>query len=141
MPPIGWNILAVIVGLVVGNVVNFGLVNLGMAVIPPPEGADVSTMEGLRAAIGLFTPMNFLFPFLAHALGTFAGAFAAAKLSASYPMIFALVIGGFFLIGGIMMVVMVGGPLWFIAADLVLAYIPMGFLGGKLGGGRKPQNA
>ena len=31
------------------------------------------------------------------------------------------------------MVVMVGGPAWFIACDLVLAYVPMAWLGGRLG--------
>ena len=81
--------------------------------------------------------MNFLFPFLAHALGTLSGAFIAAKIAASRPMILAMVIGVFFLIGGIMMVSMVGGPIWFNATDLLLAYIPMGYLGGVLGRGTK----
>jgi hypothetical protein len=47
-------------------------------------------------------------------------------------MIFAIFIGVLFLAGGITMVVMVGGPLWFILTDLLLAYIPMGILGGML---------
>ena len=32
-----------------------------------------------------------------------------------------------------MMVCTVGGPVWFIIIDLVFAYLPMAFLGGKLG--------
>ena len=31
------------------------------------------------------------------------------------------------------MVRTVGGPAWFIAGDLALAYLPMAWLGGKLG--------
>jgi hypothetical protein len=31
------------------------------------------------------------------------------------------------------MVSMVGGPLWFVTADLVLAYIPMAWCGGRMG--------
>jgi hypothetical protein len=141
MNPIARNILAAIVGLVVGNVVNFGLINLGMAVIPPPEGADVSTMEGLRESMQSFTPVNFLFPFLAHALGTLSGAFVAAKLAASHSMKFALGIGVFFLLGGIAMAFLVGGPVWFLAADLLLAYLPMALLGGFLAGGKRSQTA
>ncbi len=80
----------------------------------------------------MFTPPNFFFPFLGHELGTLAGAFAAAKLAASHQMKLALGIGVIFLIGGITMVVSCGGPMWFIATDLVLAYLPMGYLGGKL---------
>ncbi len=141
MNPIARNILAVIVGLVVGGVVNLGLVNVGMAVVPLPDGADISTMEGFRESMKLFTPVNFIFPLLAHAIGTLAGAFVAAKLAAGHGMKFAIGIGAGFLVGGVMMVFMVGGPVWFIASDLLLAYIPMGFLGGLLARGKRPQTA
>ncbi len=126
---------------VAGSVVNLGLINIGMSLIPLPQGADVSTMEGLRESMKLFTLSNFIFPFLAHSLGTLAGAFVAAKLAASHPMKFAIGIGVCFLIGGATMVFMCGGPMWFIAADLLLAYIPMGFLGGILAGGKHSQAA
>ena len=141
MNPIVRNVLAVIAGVVVGSVVNMGLVNVGSVVVPLPEGADVTSMEGLQKSMKLFTPVNFLFPFLAHALGTLSGAFLAAKVAASHPMKFALGIGVFFLIGGVAMVSMVGGPLWFNVADLLLAYIPMALLGGFLAGGKKTPAA
>lgn len=130
MKRIGWNVLAVVLGIIVGSVVNMSLINLGMWLVPLPNGADASTMEGLREAMKSFTFANFIFPFLAHALGTLAGAFVAARLAASHPLKFALGIGVFFLIGGVMMIAAVGGPLWFSAADLLLAYLPMGYLGG-----------
>jgi len=38
-----------------------------------------------------------------------------------------------FLLGGIMMVVSVGGPIWFIMMDLTLAYLPMAWLGYRIG--------
>ncbi len=123
------NILAIVVGFLIGSIVNIGLVNLGMALVPLPEGADVSTMDGVRESMKLLTPINFVFPFLAHALGTLAGAYTAARMAASFQMLIALGIGLFFLMGGIMMVVMCGGPIWFIASDLLLAYLPMSFLG------------
>lgn len=128
------NILAVIVGIVIGAAVNMGLVNIGPSIIPPPAGADVTNMEVLKESMKLFEPKHFIFPFLAHALGTLVGAFVAAKLAASHKMACAVFIGFFFLGGGIMMVYMVGGPMWFIVADLVLAYIPMAYLGGMLAG-------
>ncbi len=130
MNPIAKNSYAVLSGLVVGSLVNMGLVNIGPLVIPLPEGADVSTMENLSESMKLFTPVNFLVPFLAHALGTLSGAFIAAKFAANHHMKFAMCIGAFFLIGGVTAVMMLGGPLWFNASDLLLAYIPMGYLGG-----------
>jgi hypothetical protein len=45
----------------------------------------------------------------------------------------ALVIGLLFLLGGIASVFMLPSPVWFTAVDLILAYIPMAFLAGKLG--------
>lgn len=134
MKSVGKNILVVIAGFIVGSIVNIALVNIGPSVVPLPEGADVSTMEKLRDSMKLFTPLNFLFPFLGHALGTLAGAFVAARFAASHHSKLAMLIGVFFLIGGITMVSMVGGPLWFNVADLVLAYIPMGLLGAALAG-------
>ena len=126
------NLLAGIGGVVVGSIVNMALVNVGPSVVSLPEGASVSSMEGLRESMSLFTPANFIFPFLGHALGTLVGAFAAAKLAASDHMKVALGVGVFFLIGGAMMVKMIGGPIWYNMVDLLLAYLPMGFLGGAL---------
>jgi hypothetical protein len=140
MNPIARNALAVILGVVVGSLVNMGLVNTGSLVVPLPEGADLSTMESFRDSIELFTPANFLFPFLAHALGTLSGAFIAARIAASHPMRFAIGIAAFFLIGGVTMVSLVGGPMWFNVSDLLLAYIPMGYLGGILAQGKRPQS-
>lgn len=134
MNPVLKNILAVVAGVVIGGIVNSLIVNVGPAVVPLPEGADVSSMDGLRESMHLFRPVNFLPPFLAHAIGTLAGAFMAAKLAASHAMKLALGIGVFFLAGGIAAVVMLGGPAWFIVADLVLAYIPMAWLGAHLAG-------
>lgn len=130
------NILALIAGVLIGGFLNGFLVNVGPAIVPLPEGADVSTMEGLRDSMKLFAPINFLFPFLGHALGTLVGAFIAAKLAVSHHYKFAMGVGVFFLIGGIAAIKMLGGPLWFNAADLVLAYLPMAWLGARLAGKR-----
>lgn len=134
MNPIVKNTLAVIAGIVAGSLVNISLVSIGPSIVPLPDGADVSSAESLAGGTKLFTPLNFLFPFLAHALGTLVGAFVAAKLAASHQFKFAMLIGVFFLAGGIAAVSMFGGPLWFNITDLVLAYIPMGYLGAILAG-------
>lgn len=131
MNPIVKNILAVIAGLVVGSIVNMGIVMISGSVIAPPEGGDITTMEGLKATMHLFEPKHFIFPFLAHAIGTLVGAFVAAKIAATKKMTMALLIGVFFFIGGAINVSMLGGPLWFTVLDLVMAYIPMAYLGGK----------
>jgi hypothetical protein len=132
MHPIIKNILAVLTGIGVGSAVNMGIITISGSVIPPPDGVDNTTMEGLKAAMHLFEPKHFLMPFLAHALGTLAGAFLAALIAANHNMKFALGIGAFFMLGGIANVLMLPSPLWFTVLDLGAAYIPMGYVAGKL---------
>ncbi|MFZ1255212.1 MAG: hypothetical protein WAR77_02625 [Saprospiraceae bacterium] len=131
MNPILRNILAVVVGAILGSVVNMGFIMVSGSIIPPPDGADVTTMEGLEASMHLFQPKHFIFPFLAHAFGTFVGAFIAAKMAIRQKMIYAMGIGVFFLIGGITNIFMLPSPVWFTVLDLVVAYIPMACIAGK----------
>lgn len=72
---------------------------------------------------------HFPFPFLAHALGTLASAFIAAKITAQRKLLAALVVGAFFFAGGVMAARMIPAPGWFTAADLICAYFPFAWLG------------
>ena len=125
-------VLAVVLGLVVGSVVNMALVMVSGQVIPPPPGADMTTAEGLRAALPALEPRHFLVPFLAHALGTLAGAFVAAKIAVQRGRPGALIVGTFFFVGGVMAARMIPAPGWFIALDLLCAYFPFAWLGHRL---------
>lgn len=127
------NILAIIAGFVIGSLVNVGLVSLGPMLIAPPPGLDMTSVESLREGAQLLQPRHYLFPFLAHALGTLVGATAAFLLAASYKRAIALGIGVFFLAGGVAASFMIPSPAWFIALDLLLAYVPMGWLGAIIG--------
>lgn len=57
------NILAVIIGLVLGASVNMLLIMSGPHLIPPPAGVDVSDAQSIGASIHLFEPKHFVFPF------------------------------------------------------------------------------
>ena len=128
--------LAVIAGIVIGGFVNYGLIVISPMIIPGPEGVDITDPEILKENIHLFKPKNFIFPFLAHALGTLVGAFAAAKIAGVNQLRVGLIVGAVFLMAGIMMITSVLGPMWFNVLDLVVAYIPMGWLGAQLAGNK-----
>jgi len=98
----------------------------------PLEGVDVNDMKALVEAMKTFEPKQFLFPFLAHALGTFFGALVAGLIAANHKMKFAMAIGGVFMLGGILVSFLLPAPTWFIIADLTIAYIPMAFIAGKI---------
>ena len=126
------NILAIVLGLLIGGTVNAGIIMVSGYIIPPPAGANLTTMEGLQAAMPLMEPKHFLMPFLAHAFGTLVGAILAASMVVNYKMRFAMIIGICFLVAGIMNVFMLPSPVWFTIVDIGFAYIPMAYLGGKI---------
>lgn len=127
------SVLAVIVGVVIGGCVNMAIITLGPLLIPPPAGVDVSNAESLAQAMHLFEPRHFIMPFLAHALGTLVGALVAWLIAVTHKDRFAYGIGAFYLLGGIAACVMIPAPLWFMALDLLAAYLPMAWLAIQLG--------
>lgn len=128
------NILAVVLGLVGGNLVNMGLITLGHMVMPPPAGFDPNSMEGVARTIHLLQPADFIVPFLAHALGTFAGVLIAMFLAASRHKAIAIGLGAVFLLGGILANIMIPAPIWYRIVDVVFAYVPMALLARKMSG-------
>ena len=125
-------ILAILSGIFLGSVVNMGIINLSGSIIPPPNGADLTTVEGITSAMHLMEPKHFLMPFLAHAFGTITGAFVAALITKKNEMSIAMFIGVVFLLGGITSVMMLPSPLWFTLTDLIVAYLPMAYIGARL---------
>lgn len=118
----------VLLGMIVGSVVNMGLIYLGPMAISTPEGFDNSSQEALLATVHLLEARHYIFPFLAHALGTLTAALVAALIS-SHRVVAAIAAGSLSLLGGIINAILIPAPLWFEVADLFLAYVPMIWLG------------
>jgi hypothetical protein len=137
MPNLLRNVIAVLAGIAIGGIVNTALITVSPSLIPPPAGVDVNNPESLRNAMHLFEPRHFIMPFLAHAVGTLAGALAAYLIAASYNVQIAYAIGAVFLCGGVAASFMIPAPTWFIALDLLVAYLPMAWLGIQIGTGMK----
>ena len=122
-------LIAIIAGLFIGSVVNMSIVKLGGFILPLPNNLDASKMEDLKAAIPYLDWIHFIFPFLAHALGTLSGSIIAVLFSKNHPIFSAYTIAIFFFAGGVTMnLFLLPSPIWFTVVDLVLAYIPMGIL-------------
>lgn len=122
------NSLIFVVAIFVGSNVNMALINLGPKLIAMPKGFDLTTEKGLIAAMPFMEAKHFLFPFLAHAFGTFIAAlliFVLMKEKSNYYSFFAAAL---FFLGGAYMVKVLPAPLWFNVTDLILAYFPMVFL-------------
>lgn len=131
MPPIIKNVLAVFLGWLGGSAVNMGLINAGYSLYPL-TGVDTSDMAALAEVMPTLDAQHFIFPFLGHALGTLVGAIIAGLIAATDKMKYALIVGVLFLLGGLLVNYMLPGPTWFTVLDLVVAYLPMAWLGGTI---------
>jgi hypothetical protein len=126
------SLLAIIAGVLTGSLVNMAVITFGTQFIPAPAGVDMTELDSIKASMHLFEAKHFIIPFLSHSLGTFVGAFVTAFIVRNNQMTLALIIGVFFLIGGVASAVLLPVPYWFAVVDLILAYIPMAWLGWKL---------
>jgi hypothetical protein len=125
------NILAILVGVLIGGIVNMAIVTSGSFLIAPPQGADLTTEKGLLAAMPLMEPKHFLMPFLAHAIGSFVAAYLATRFSKTKARRVPTIVAALFFIGGLMDILQLHAPIWFSCIDLALAYFPMAFLAYK----------
>jgi hypothetical protein len=131
MHPLLRSILAVIAGIVVGGAVNYGIVLINGVLFPLPVGINTNDFAALREATAKMPPTAMILPIVAHAGGTLVGAWLAAWIARRAALVHGLIIGVFFLVGGITAVIMLAAPLWFAIIDIAL-YLPAGWLGAKL---------
>jgi hypothetical protein len=125
--------IVILLSIFIGAQVNGAFLTLGTNLIPPPEGFNLNSMEGLKAAVPFLEAKHYLFPFLAHAIGTLISAVLISRFLKSQQFVFSMMAGILFLMAGVAMVIMLPGtPIWFILVDLIVAYIPMAYLGYKL---------
>lgn len=141
MPTLLRNVLAVLLGIATGAVVNSVIVVVGPSLIPPPAGVNMHLAESINQSMHLFEPRHFLMPFLAHAVGTLAGALVAYLIAGSYKARMAYAIGAVFLCGGVAASFMIAAPAWFIAVDLIAAYLPMAWLATRIGARMQPPTS
>lgn len=127
------NTLAFFAGVVALVVAKYVAIKLGNAVIPPPAGTDLSTFEGFKAAIPLYEVRHWIPAFFEHSVGSMAGGAAAAFFAVSHRMRLALGVGALHMLGGIAAAGMLPLPGWVVVVDLAAMYLPMAWIGGKLG--------
>lgn len=119
------NALSSLVGIIVGMISNICLIILGSFIIVAPP--NMNPMDATNWSL-----VYFIFPFLAHSLGTLTGAVVASKISKNNSILVPVFVGLYFLCGGLYMTFIMPAPLWFILCDLALCYIPMALIGWNL---------
>lgn len=80
------NILVVVVGVVLGSVVNMGLVILGLMFIFLFEGVDLSIVEGFVVVLLLLDVCYFFMLFLVYVLGILFGFFIIVRIVVNWEL-------------------------------------------------------
>jgi hypothetical protein len=133
MNPVLRSILAVIAGIIVGNILIFGVQMLSVFFYPTPPGLDPTDTEAMKEWIASLPPGALLFVLAAYAVGTFGGAWLAARLAGRAPVLHALFIAVFFFSASVVNLskYQPAHPTWFVIANLGL-FVPVAWLGGRL---------
>lgn len=138
-------ILAIVLGMVIGSVVNMMFVQLSNSVYPLPEGVDPNDFEAFKAYVeahGLPTGV-LLIVLIAHAGGSFASGFVCGAIVKKPWYFAAALLGILWTAGGVAMLLMLPSPIWFAITDVAF-YIPAALFGtwagGRLIGGATPAS-
>ena len=126
------NILVVIGGWIIGNLVNGGIVALSFSIFSFPQGIDPSDIDNFDKLIPFLGVKHYLFALAAHSLATIAGVYFVARLVTKAPAFFGFGLGLVFFLQGIGNAWSMPFPFWFEATDLVVSYIPMTLLANVL---------
>lgn len=128
MNPIIRNTIAVLAGWLIGVMLVNGAI-VQMAFSTYPSSVDTQDMKAISKFLETASIMFMLYPFIAHAAGTFVGGFVAGLISKNRKYGTALIVGALSFLGGLIMVFLIPAPAWFIGLDLIVAYFPMALLG------------
>ena len=109
-------VLATIIGFIVGNGVNFAIINLCM---PVQVEAGADQYEAMLEMMNSFTAMDYMIPLAAHVFGILAG-LIVARLICKTSNIPIYIIGGLHMVGTVINIFMIPAPSWFIVVDLIL---------------------
>lgn len=128
-------ILAGVIGVVVA-VVLVGLVQLGgQQIYPPPAGIDFHDQAQVAAMVANLPTGALVFVLAAWAMGSFGGAFIAAKIARRSQTGVALVVAAFMLAAIVFNLVAYPHPLWMMVLG-VLMPVPCALAGSALARGR-----
>jgi hypothetical protein len=95
------NIGAVLLGLVVGSVLNMALIMANMSLFPGPAGLDFDDTAAMAEYVASLPDSAFILVLLAHVGQASVGGWIAARVGASRPVVLALVVGVLTMVGGL----------------------------------------
>jgi len=129
---IGAVVVAIVAWFVIIQIGEFAVHQL----YPPPAGYNTRNMDEVKRYVAGLPQPAMLIVLVGQALGSLAGAIAAAKVGRSRVPVY--VFGALLLVAGIASTFMIPQPLWFVVVELA-AYIGATVAGAMLGSPHRVQ--
>jgi hypothetical protein len=134
MRPILRSGLAVLLGALAASAVIMAVEFLDATIYPSPPGMDPNDPDSVKSAMAALPIGALLLVLLGWIVGTFAGAWIAARLAPRSPIVHGLIVGVLLLAGGIYNMLEIPHPLWFWVLG-VAVFLPSAYLGARLAAG------
>ena len=129
-------LLAIVTGLITAMLVIFGVEAIGLLLFPPPAGMRLDTEADLAKLVAMSSPAAKAWLVFGWALGSFVGAWVAARISRQHRRIAALAVALFIVAGTLMNAMVIAHPIWMNLLGIVLP-IPLALLAARLAESRK----
>jgi hypothetical protein len=117
-----------------------GVETVCSSLYPPPPDLDASDHEAMGAYIGELPVGALLVLLVGWAIASGAGAWVAARVAGRAPITHGLIVGGWFLAGAIMTMMMIPHPVWMMIAA-VAALSGCSYLGARVAATTPPARA
>ena len=118
------NFIALLLAFLSAWLVTSAIIILGHSIVPTPEGMDTNSFESIKNNFHLFQTKHFIFPLIAHAMGTFISAYIVSHFAVSHKFKFALGVGVLFMFVSLWLSLRIGHFRWIGILEIAL-YIPM----------------
>lgn len=125
------NVISIITGLVVGLIVVAGIQMINYGLFPLPPGLDPGDREGMLEHIKGLPTLAYIILLVSHLAGSFMASITACKIATNQFLKIALGLGIFFMIMGIINMIRIPHPMWFMILDSCI-YVPAAYLGYKI---------
>lgn len=129
-------LLAIVTGLITAMLVIFGVEAAGLFFFPPPAGMRLETEADLARLVALSSPAAKAWLVFGWALGSFVGAWVAARISIRHCRIAALAVALLVVAGTVMNALVIAHPLWMNLLGILLP-VPLALLAARLAESRK----
>ncbi|KAF1714406.1 hypothetical protein CSC74_15850 [Pseudoxanthomonas yeongjuensis] len=128
-------LLAIVAGLITAMLVIFGVEAAGMLLFPPPAGMPLDTEADLARLVAMSSPAAKAWLVFGWALGSFVGAWVAARIGRQHRRIAASAVALFIVAGTVMNAMVIAHPLWMNLLGILLP-VPLALLASRLVGPR-----